>query len=292
MKTRTGSGMDENWNEDEELAENPVASEEESKVQVPIQDDGEKSDPNTDGLDDDPIDDPEMVEEEADEEAEEGELQDPPEEPAALDTVQAPAEKQDSKQEELPLFNDCLKVNDESKKKAPLDLSDTHGTFGERIRRYRENAGLTADDVYEKTHIVQDYLQNLEAGNYAALNGKIYATRHLATLCRCYGLNKSLQEELQKLLSSEYDKSGFGVRETPLPNPMSGGDSKTHGTGMVNKLPGIIIGFLLVLLTLMLVLAIVVPILSKSRANVTNPKDMAPLVVPSQQRPPVLPVPN
>ena len=293
MKTRTGSGMDENWNEDEELAENTVASEEELKKQVPIQDDGEKSDPNTDGLDDDPIDDPEMVEEDADEEAEEGELQDPPEEQAAPpENAQPSAEKQESKQAELPLFNEFLKVNADNKKKAPLDLSDTHGTFGERIRRYRENAGLTADDVYEKTHIVQDYLANLETGNYAGLNGKIYATRHLATLCHCYGLNKSLQEELQKLLSSEYDKSGFGVRETPLPNPMSGGDSKTHSTGMVNKLPGIIIGFLLVLLTLMLVLAIVVPILSKSRANVTNPKDMAPLVVPSQQRPPVLPVPN
>lgn len=291
MKTRTGSGMDENWDEDEELVENAVASEEE-KALPQIQDEDEKSDPNTDGLDDDPIDDPETLEEDADEDAEEGELQDPPEEQAEQVNAQPSAEKQDSKQAELPLFNEFLIVNDESKKKAPLDLSDTHGTFGERIRRYRENAGLTADDVFEKTHIVQDYLQNLEAGNYAELNGKIYATRHLATLCRCYGLSKSLQEELQKLLSSEYDKSGFGVREAPLPNPLSGGDSRTHSTGMVNKLPGIIIGFLLVLLTLMLVLAIIVPILSKSRANVSNPKDMAPLVVPSQQRPPVLPVPN
>ncbi|MBO4511644.1 MAG: helix-turn-helix domain-containing protein [Victivallales bacterium] len=293
MKTRTGSGMDENWDEDEELVENAVASEE-KKAQDQLQDEGEKSDPNTDGLDDDPIDDPEMLEEEADEDADDGEVQDPPEEQSEQqDTAPASAEKQDAKQEELPLFNEYLKPNDESsKKKAPLDLSDTHGTFGERIRKYRENAGLTADDVFERTHIVQDYLQNLETGNYASLNGKIYATRHLTTLCRCYGLSKSLQEELQKLLSSEYDKSGFGVRETSLPNAMSGGASENHGTGMVNKLPGIIIGFLLVLLTLMLVLAIVVPILSKSRTNVTQPKDMAPLVVPPQQTPPVLPVPN
>lgn len=292
MKTRTGSGMDENWDEDEELVENAVASEE-KKAQDQLQDEGEKSDPNTDGLDDDPIDDPEMLEEEADEEADEGEVQDPPEEQSEQQsTAPVSAETQDSKQEELPLFNEFLKPNDESSKKPPLDLSDTHGTFGERIRKYRENAGLTADDVFERTHIVQDYLQNLETGNYAGLNGKIYATRHLTTLCRCYGLSKSLQEELQKLLSSEYDKSGFGVRETSLPNAMSGGASENHGTGMVNKLPGIIIGFLLVLLTLMLVLAIVVPILSKSRTNVTQPKDMAPLVVPPQQTPPVLPVPN
>lgn len=291
MKTRTGSGMDENWDEDEELVENAVASEAE-KAQDQLQDDSEKSDPNTDGLDDDPIDDPEMLEEEDDEDADEGEMQDPPEEQNEPEPVPAAENKQESAQEELPLFNDFLKVNDESKKKAPLDLSDTHGTLGDRMRRYRENAGLTADDVYARTHIVQDYLYNLESGNYKELNGKVYASRDLTTLCRCYGLSKSLQEELQKLLSTEYEKSGFGTRETALPNPMSGKDSGTHGTGMVNKLPGIIIGFLLVLLTVMLVLAVVVPILSKSRTNVTNPKDMAPLVEPRQQRPPVLPVPN
>jgi len=48
-----------------------------------------------------------------------------------------------------------------------------------------------------------------------------------------------------------------------------------------------------VLLVLMLVLAIIVPILSKSRYDATNQKrDMAPLVTPQEQRPPVLPVPN
>ncbi|MBQ7178756.1 MAG: hypothetical protein IJS08_15175, partial [Victivallales bacterium] len=94
MKTRTGSGMDENWDEDEELVENAVASEEE-KAQVPIQDEGEKSDPNTDGLDDDPIDDPEMLEEEADDDADEGELQDPPEEQVEQDIAPASVEKQD-----------------------------------------------------------------------------------------------------------------------------------------------------------------------------------------------------
>ena len=291
MKTRSGSGMDENWDENEEYAEKPLVPDADGKEQVIAPQESEKSDPLTDGLDDDPIDEPELAEDDNEEPEQENQVQDPPEELKVPENEIKP-KKVDKAQEELPLFGTFLRVSDDGKKKEPLDLSNTHGSLGERIRKYRENAGLTDDDVYARTHIVQDYLRNLEEGNYSELNGKVYAARHLMTLCQCYGLDKSLQEELHELLITEYDKSGFGVRENPLPNPTFENGTTTHHSPWLNKLPGIIIGFLLVLLVLMILLAIVVPLLSKSRSNVSNPKDMAPLVVPAEQRPPVLPVPN
>ena len=58
MKTRSGSGMDENWDENEEYAEKPLVPDADGKEQVIAPQESEKSDPLTDGLDDDPIDEP------------------------------------------------------------------------------------------------------------------------------------------------------------------------------------------------------------------------------------------
>ena len=306
MKTRTGSGMDEYWddesaNAEEESQVKESASlpqdKEQQEAQAPsgalaTASDDEKSDPFTDGLDDEPLDselgDPDAVET-ADEQ-----LQDPPEEEASAGTEPANvnAEKEFQRHDDLPLFNHFLRVKNDAGKKAPLDFTDTHEKLGVRLRRYRKDAGLTPDEVYARTHIVQDYLLNLEEGNYGELTGKIYAKRHIATLCQCYGLDQGVKEELQNLLSREYDKSGYGVRETPLPISDTSSESRHGSSTIISKLPGIIISFLLVVLVVMILLAIIVPLLSKSHKKTANPRDMAPLVVPREHRPHILPIPK
>ena len=306
MKTRTGSGMDEYWDDESAKAEEESHVEESASG---LQDKGqpqpasaaasasaaddEKSDPFTDGLDDDPLDDSDE-ENAAPEDAADEQLQDPPDEENAPDDEQAKdsAARQARQQDDLPLFNHFLRVKNDAVKKAPLDLSDTHAPLGVRLEKYRKDAGLTLDEVYARTHIVQDYLLNLEQGNYGELTGKIYAQRHIATLCQCYGLDQGVKEELQDLLSREYDKSGFGVRETPLPISDTSSESRNGSSTLISKLPGIIISFLLVVLVVMILLAIIVPLLSKSHRKTSNPRDMAPLVVPREHRPHILPIPK
>ena len=307
MKTRTGSGMDEYWddesaNAEEESQVKESASlpqeEEHQEVQAPsgtpaTASDDEKSDPFTDGLDDEPLDDSELEDADGMETVDE-QLQDPPEEEGSPATEPANynAEKEFQHHDDLPLFNHFLRVKNDAGKKAPLDFTDTHEKLGVRLRRYRKDAGLTPDEVYARTHIVQDYLLNLEEGNYGELTGKIYAKRHIATLCQCYGLDQGVKEELQNLLSREYDKSGYGVRETPLPISDTSSESRHGSSTIISKLPGIIISFLLVVLVVMILLAIIVPLLSKSHKKTANPRDMAPLVVPREHRPHILPIPK
>ncbi len=296
MKTRTGSGMDKEWGEDSYLKDEPVYEREDASVSpepdgatAPVDD--EKSDPFTDGLDDDPID--EIEEDFSLEENEEDEEELQEQNEAQQETGNATgSEEPHSEQDEMPLFEKYF-IDDSSVRQKPLDLTDSHDTLGERLIKYRRAAGLSHDQVFAKTRIVQDYLANLEMGRYSELTGRIYAQRHIATLCKCYGLDDSIMEELHELLVREYEESGCAGNDVVLPNSGVGSSvSENRHSSLLANLPKIVIMFLLIALIVMIVLAMIVPLLSKSRKHVVRPVDMAPLVVPSEGRPHVFGVPK
>ncbi len=48
-------------------------------------------------------------------------------------------------------------------------------TFGEELRRLRESAGLSLDDIAEETKISKRILNNLEAGDFRSLPQLVFS---------------------------------------------------------------------------------------------------------------------
>ena len=64
-------------------------------------------------------------------------------------------------------------------------------TVGSRLRRAREQAGLSVATVAADTRISQRQIEALEAGNYAALPGRTYAVGFSRSLARAVGLDEA-----------------------------------------------------------------------------------------------------
>ena len=81
-------------------------------------------------------------------------------------------------------------------------------TVGSRLRRAREQAGLSVAAVAADTRISQRQIEAIEAGNYAALPGRTYAVGFSRSLARAVGLDEaeiaaSTRAELSDLQGDE-----------------------------------------------------------------------------------------
>ena len=64
-------------------------------------------------------------------------------------------------------------------------------TVGSRLRRAREQAGLSVATLAADTRISQRQIEAIEAGNYAALPGRTYAVGFSRSLARAVGLDEA-----------------------------------------------------------------------------------------------------
>ena len=78
-------------------------------------------------------------------------------------------------------------MEDELVAEAQLPLE----TVGSRLRRAREQAGLTVAAVAADTRIAQRQIEAIEASNYAALPGRTYAVGFSRSLARAVGLDEA-----------------------------------------------------------------------------------------------------
>ena len=82
-----------------------------------------------------------------------------------------------------------------------MSESDLFGVGG-RLRRAREAAGLTIDDVAAQTRIAVRHLQDIERGDFAALPGRTYAFGFSRTFARTVGLD---EKEIAEAVRAELD---------------------------------------------------------------------------------------
>ena len=85
-------------------------------------------------------------------------------------------------------------------------------TVGARLRRAREQAGLSVAAVAADTRISQRQIEALEAGNYAALPGRTYAVGFSRSLARAVGL-----DEAEIAVSTRAELSGLQGEEPRRP---------------------------------------------------------------------------
>ena len=78
-------------------------------------------------------------------------------------------------------------MSDEFVAEAQLPLE----TVGSRLRRAREEAGLSVAALAADTRISQRQIEAIEAGNYAALPGRTYAVGFSRSLARAVGLDEA-----------------------------------------------------------------------------------------------------
>ena len=78
-------------------------------------------------------------------------------------------------------------MSDEFLAEAQLPLE----TVGARLRRAREQAGLSVSALAAQTRISQRQIEAIEAGNYAALPGRTYAVGFSRSLARAVGLDEA-----------------------------------------------------------------------------------------------------
>ncbi len=78
-------------------------------------------------------------------------------------------------------------MSDEFVAEAQLPLE----TVGARLRRARDQAGLSVSALAAQTKISQRQIEAIEAGNYAALPGRTYAVGFSRSLARAVGLDEA-----------------------------------------------------------------------------------------------------
>ncbi len=94
-------------------------------------------------------------------------------------------------------------------------------TLGERLRKIREEAGLTISDVAQGTGIRAAYLEAVEQGNYAAMPGSVYIENYLKRYAEflkvdpAYVLDLYRQREQRVLAATE--RSRFVPKPQELP---------------------------------------------------------------------------
>ncbi|WP_338467261.1 helix-turn-helix domain-containing protein [Novosphingobium sp. ZN18A2] len=104
------------------------------------------------------------------------------------------------------------------------------GGVGARLRAAREEAGKSISDLSDETRIAVRHLENIEAGDFAALPGRPYAIGFSRSVARALGLDDaeiadSVREELDALGPSD---SARTVQQFEVGDP-----AKTPGTATV-----------------------------------------------------------
>lgn len=92
----------------------------------------------------------------------------------------------------------------------PLD-----GT-GQRLRRAREAAGMTIEQLAAETRIPQRHIETIERGDFATLPSRTYATGFSRTYARAVGLDEN---DVLAQLRAELGQSGHERMATPRYEP-------------------------------------------------------------------------
>lgn len=90
------------------------------------------------------------------------------------------------------------------------DVSEeAHPSIGRALQQARIDAGLTVDDVTNATRVRIAIVHAIEADNFAACGGDVYARGHIRTLAKAVHLDPAP-------LLAQYDDS-HGGRPAPTP---------------------------------------------------------------------------
>jgi cytoskeletal protein RodZ len=94
-------------------------------------------------------------------------------------------------------------------------------TFGEELRRLRESAGLSVDDIAGETKISKRILNNLEAGEFQFLPQKVFIRNFVAQYATCVGadpyrLAESFEAAWERFILASGAHPRFLSDETPL----------------------------------------------------------------------------
>lgn len=92
----------------------------------------------------------------------------------------------------------------------PLDST------GQRLRRAREAAGMTVEQLAAETRIPQRHIETIERGEFAALPSRTYATGFSRTYARAVGLDEN---DVLTQLRAELGQSGTDRLATPRFEP-------------------------------------------------------------------------
>jgi len=94
-------------------------------------------------------------------------------------------------------------------------------TFGEELRRLRESAGLSVDDIAAETKISHRILTNLEAGEFRFLPQKVFSRNFVAQYATVVGADPHAVTELfeaawERFLLASGTHLGLTIDETPF----------------------------------------------------------------------------
>jgi cytoskeletal protein RodZ len=94
-------------------------------------------------------------------------------------------------------------------------------TFGEELRRLRESAGLSVDDIAGETKISKRILNNLEAGEFQFLPQKVFSRNFVTQYATCVGadpyrLAGSFEAAWERFILASGAHPRFLSDETPL----------------------------------------------------------------------------
>jgi cytoskeletal protein RodZ len=94
-------------------------------------------------------------------------------------------------------------------------------TFGEELRRLRESAGLSVDDIAGETKISKRILNNLEAGEFQFLPQKVFSRNFVTQYATCVGadpyrLAESFEAAWERFILASGAHPRFLSDETPL----------------------------------------------------------------------------
>lgn len=99
---------------------------------------------------------------------------------------------------------------------------------GQRLRRAREAAGITVEQLAAETRIPQRHIETIERGDFASLPSRTYATGFSRTYARAVGLD---EHEVLAQLRAELGQSGTDRLATPRYEP--GDPARVPSRGLV-----------------------------------------------------------
>jgi cytoskeletal protein RodZ len=107
---------------------------------------------------------------------------------------------------------------------------DTADTAGTRLRRAREDAGLSLADIAARTRIPERHLTSIEQGDFAALPARTYAVGFSRTYARALGLDS---EEIVAAVRSELGGAEPDSDSRPAATFEPGDPARVPSSGIV-----------------------------------------------------------
>ncbi|MFA6929245.1 MAG: helix-turn-helix domain-containing protein [Lentisphaeria bacterium] len=229
-----------------------------------------------------------------------------PAEPAPAETAEpTPAEtaELDTQEGEANSGSNSLVVEGEKPEEAAQVLCLPPLSFGEQLRNLRAEAGMTVADVAQKVRSSQEFIQNLESGDfYKIRQHEHYCKSFIERICMVYQVTpdellEKFDLESRKTAGHSSDLLLNASRISPqTPNIFAEDDLQEESGGSpALHLPAILISMLVGMLVILLLSAwIIQKIRARKNVEILNIIDQElPSLITPQKRPlEVLPIPN